>query len=70
MIQWLKNKIAKLLWSGNPWTKAVDSIENAVYELRKGEINVIDIKWQFKFLKTPPSNKFVCRITLDTNYLS
>ena len=65
MIHWIKNKIAKFLWRGNEWTKAVDDIEKAVIDLRTNKASEVVIKWHFSFLKTPPSNKCKCIITLD-----
>ena len=64
MIHKIKNVIAKFLWRNNQWAKAVDDIENAVKELRKGEIETIELRWKFTFLKTPPSNKFTAVIKL------
>ena len=59
--------MAKLLWRGNQWTKAVDDIENAVNDLRNGKTDEVILKWKFTFLKSPPSNKFKCIVTLDKN---
>ena len=61
----LRHKIGKLLWKENEWTQAVDEIEQAVYDLRKGKKSEVVLHWRFKWLWTPPSNKFTVRVTLD-----
>jgi len=65
IISKIKQKVTKWLWKDNPWTKAVDEIESAIMELRKGDAKKVVLKWKFKFLETPPSNKFSCIISLD-----
>jgi len=64
-IHQIKNRLAKLLWRNNQWTKAIDDIENATNELRNGKVEEVLLEWEFAFLKSPPSNKVKCIITLD-----
>ena len=59
----LRHRIGKWIWKENDWTKAVEDIENAVYQLRSEKQTECIITWQFKFLRPP--NKFTCHIKLD-----
>lgn len=59
-----KHKFAKWLWRNNQWAKAVDEIESAVDRLRSSEVTEVKLKWHFKFLSTPPANKFTVVIRL------
>ena len=59
----IRHKIGKWLWKENAWTKAVEDIENAVYDLKANNADECEIKWQFKFI--PPPNKFTCHIKFD-----
>lgn len=64
LVQKLRHRIAKFLWRNNPWTRAVDDIEQCVKDMRQGKCDVGEIRWYLSFLE-PPRNKFTVRIYFD-----
>ena len=61
MLRKIKNKIGMWLWAGNPWTICVDQILQAAKDIRKGEVDSVELHWHFSFWPEP--NKF--RMTID-----